>query len=163
MNKVRAIAVSWLLSAVGCAMTAWASDPIGVDVFVHNQATFHPFSVKTDHDSPIDFRARAGSDVDFLVRQHTYGPFANTGWHMHPGPVFITVKTGTLWFYEYDDPTCTPIIVQAGGGYVDDGHGHIAVNPSFNVAVDDSVIVGPVGGPFRINIPLIPEGRCGFQ
>src|SRR5439155_14221647 len=59
----------------------------------------------------------------------SYLPRASTGWHTHPGPVLITVLQGTVTFYEYDDPTCTPKVVTVGQGYVDDGHGHIWREP----------------------------------
>ena len=87
------------------------------------RGTYEPFHVKTDPHSLIDFEAKAKSHVDIVVRQHTYAPFAYTGWHAHPGPVFITVVEGTLTFYEADDPTCSPIYVSAGQGYVDTGRG----------------------------------------
>ncbi len=33
-----------------------------------------------------------------------------SGSHSHPGPVFIQVVSGTMTFYESDDPTRTPIV-----------------------------------------------------
>lgn len=160
MNKMIGVGVCCALSFLACATMAWASPPFGVTPSVLNRAMFEPFSVRTDPQSPIDFRAKSKSDLDIVVRQHTYGIGGHTGWHKHPGPVFITVKTGTLTFYELDDPTCTPIVVNAGEGYVDDGHGHIAVNHTGEIAVDISVILAPVAGAFRSELP---GGPCGFQ
>jgi RNA polymerase sigma-70 factor, ECF subfamily len=85
----------------------------------------------------------------------------STGWHAHPYPVFITVVSGTLTFYEFDDPTCTPIVVTAGQGYVDAGHGHIGRNETAQPAVDISVIMAPVGAAFRAEVPA-PNPNCGF-
>jgi hypothetical protein len=157
MNKL--IGLPCVLSFLCFVNIAWASSASGVTATVLNRATFDPFSVKTDHDSPINFQAKAKTDVDIVVRQHDYAVGGHTGWHMHPGPVFITVKTGTLTFYEHDDPTCTPIVVTAGEGYVDDGHGHIGVNASGAPATDISVILAPVAGAFRSELP---GGQCGF-
>jgi hypothetical protein len=95
------------------------------------------------------------------VRKVDYLPHASTGWHMHPGPVFITVTQGQLTFYEADDPTCTPHVVSAGQGYVDSGHGHIGRNETDQPAQDVSVIVAPVGGAFRTELPA-PGLYCGF-
>jgi len=162
MQKMLCMGVSCVLGFLGCAIVASASPPSNVMALVINRATFEPFSVKTDHDSPIDFQAKAKTDVDIVVRQHDYLAGAYTGWHKHPGPVFITVKTGTLTFYEYDDPSCTPIVVNAGEGYVDDGHGHIGVNQTDQPAEDFSVILAPVGAPFRTEIDVGPNGRCGY-
>jgi hypothetical protein len=161
MKKMLCIGVSCVLGLLGCAIVASASPPSDVTPLVINRATFEPFSVKTDHDSPIDFQAKAKSDFDIVVRQHTYLPGGFTGWHTHPGPVFITVKTGTLTFYEYDDPTCTPKVVTAGEGYVDTGHGHMGVNATDQLALDVSVILAPVGGAFRAELPA-PNPYCGF-
>ena len=74
-----------------------------------------------------DFKAESKAPTDIVVRRD-YLPGSSTGWHTHPGPVFITVTEGEITFYEYDDPTCTPIVVKAGGGYVDTGRGHMARN-----------------------------------
>jgi hypothetical protein len=161
MNKMLGVSVSCVLSVIASAMPAWASPAFEVTPMVINRAMFAPFKVKTVHDSPIDFRATARSDLDIVVRQHNYGPRGHTGWHKHPGPVFITVKTGTLTFYEYDDPTCTPNAVMAGEGYVDDGHGHIGRNETDQPAVDVSVILAPVAGPFRTELDA-PSPYCGF-
>jgi hypothetical protein len=96
-----------------------------------------------------------------VVRQHTYAAGGFTGWHAHPYPVFITVIQGQLTFYEYDDPTCTPHVVSAGQGYVDSGRGHIGRNETDAVAVDVSVILAPVGGAFRSELPE-PGPYCSF-
>jgi hypothetical protein len=78
-----------------------------------------------------------------------------------PYPVFITVIEGELMSYEYDDPTCTPVVVTAGHGYVDSGHGHIGRNLSGQPATDISVIMAPVGAPFRTELDA-PGPCCGF-
>jgi hypothetical protein len=75
--------------------------------------------------------------------------------------VFITVKEGTLTFYEFDDPTCSPVVVTAGHGYVDSGHGHIARNETDATAVDISVIMAPVGAAFRTELDA-PGPHCEF-
>jgi hypothetical protein len=71
------------------------------------------------------------------------------------------VKEGTLTFYEYDDPTCTPKVGTKGQGYVATGRGHVGRNETDSDAVDISVITAPVGGGFRTNIDT-PSPYCGF-
>lgn len=155
------LGVACVGGVLACATTATASPPVDVTPTLLSRGTYEPFKLKTDHDSPIDFEAKAKSRLDILVREHDYKPGASTGWHMHPGPVFITVLKGALTFYEYDDPTCTPKVVSAGQGYVDDGHGHIAVNQTDQPALDVSVIIAPVGGSFRAELSA-PNKYCGF-
>jgi len=154
-------ASSVLLMAVAGVTIATASPPNGVTPQVLSRGTYESFKVKTEQDSPVDFEAKAKAALDFVVRQHSYTPRASTGWHTHPGPVFITVVQGTLWFYEYDDPTCTPKIVTAGQGYVDEGHGHIGINATDQPALDISVILAPPGAGFRGELPA-PSPYCGF-
>ena len=75
--------------------------------------------------------------------------------------MFITVIQGQVTFYEYDDPSCTPIVVSAGHGYVDSGNGHIGRNETSQPAIDISVILAPVGGAFRQELAA-PGPFCGF-
>src|SRR3954469_13528550 len=59
--------------------------------------------------------------TDVYVLQNTIVPGGTFGWHSHPGPSLVIVKSGTATFYEGDDPTCAPHVVAAGSGFVDDG------------------------------------------
>jgi hypothetical protein len=161
--KTQIGAASVLAMVVGvCSVFVWAEPATGVRPTVLARGTYEPFKVKTDPHSPVDFQAKAKAPLDVVVRQHDYIPGGATGWHSHPGPVFITVTQGQLTFYEADDPTCTPTLVNAGEGYVDNGHGHIGRNESGLPATDVSVILAPVGQPFRTDLPAGANPNCGF-
>ena len=152
-----------LLCAVvflACVMVTWASPPVGVTPTLLGRGTYEPFNVQAE-DRGLGFKAKATHPLDFVVRTHDYAPGSTTGWHSHPGPVFITVIEGQVTFYEYDDPTCTPTVVSAGQGYVDTGHGHIGRNESGSPARDVTVIIAPVGLPFRGELTA-PGPYCGF-
>ena len=88
-----------VLGLISGAAATWASSPSGVTATVLSRVTFEPFKVKTDSSSPIDFQAKSKSDMDVVIRKHDYVANSSTGWHMHPGPVFITVVSGQLTFY----------------------------------------------------------------
>jgi len=150
-----------VVGLVGGAVATWASPPSGVTATVLSRVTYEPFKVKTDVASPVDFEAKSKADMDVVIRKHDYLPNSSTGWHMHPGPVFVTVVSGELTFYDYDDPTCTKHVVQAGHGYVDTGHGHIGRNETNAPAQDISVIMAPVGGAFRSELSA-PGPYCSF-
>ncbi len=145
---------------VVCSVFAWAQPAMGVRAILLARGTYDAFKVETEE---VDFEAKARSPLDIVVRQHEYDPGGTTGWHSHPGPVFITVKVGQLRFYEVDDPTCTPKIVNEGEGYVDSGRGHIARNESGLPATDVSVILAPVGQPFRTNLSANANPSCPFS
>lgn len=159
MNKM--LGSSYVAAVLASATVVSASPPVGVTFTVLSRGSYESFKVKTDHDSLVDFDAKAKMPFDIVVRQHDYAPGSSTGWHTHPGPIFITVVQGTLTFYDYDDPTCTPKLVSAGQGYVDDGHGHIGLNQGGQPARDVSVILAPVGLPFRAELTA-PGPYCSF-
>lgn len=149
-----------LLGVVAC-ITARAEPPVGVTPNLIARGTYPAFKVQAAEVKSVDFSSASGRPVDVVVRSHDYAPGSSTGWHTHPGPVFITVVEGTLTFYEYDDKSCTPKVVTKGQGYVDSGHGHIARNESGAPAKDISVIVAAVGQPFRGELSA-PAPSCKF-
>ena len=150
------------LAGLAVGLVSWASPPSGVTPTLISRGTYPEFKVRADkHAYPIDFTARAKQPVDVVVRRHDYLAGSTTGWHSHPGPAFITVLEGTVTFYEYDDPSCTPTVVTAGQGYVDSGHGHIGLNETGEPATDVTVIIAPVGLAFRDELPA-PGPYCGF-
>ena len=137
-----------------------AEPPSGVTPTILARGTYPSFNVRSDpHGTIADFRAHSTAPIDLIVRQHDYAPHSTTGWHVHPGPVFITVTKGELTYYELDDP-CTPHVVTPGQGFVDSGGGHVVMNTTDQPAQDISVITAPVGGAFRTNIDP-PQVDCG--
>jgi hypothetical protein len=153
-------------SAVVCALvfgtvaTARADPPTGVTPTLIGRATYSAFNLQADPGS-LAFLAESKGPIDIVVRTHDYAPGSSTGWHSHPGPVFITVLEGKVTFYEKDDPTCTPKIVSKGEGYVDTGRGHIGRNESGAPAKDVTVFFAPVSLPFRGELPALAP-QCKF-
>ena len=156
-----AVAAAAALVALAAFVGITNAEPAsGVTPTILARGTYDSFNVRSDpHGTIADFRAHSTDPIDIIVRQHDYAPHSTTGWHTHPGPVFITVTNGELTYYELDDP-CTPHVVTAGHGFVDSGHGHVALNQTNQPAQDISVITAPVGGVFRTNIDP-PNVTCG--
>ncbi len=140
--------------------SAAAEPAVGVTPNVIGRATFDAFNLQSDPQA-MEFFAQAKRPVDIVVRTHDYAPGSSTGWHSHPGPVFITVTEGQVTFYERDDPTCTPKVVSKGQGYVDTGKGHLGRNESGAPAKDVTVIFAPVGQSFRGELDA-PAPQCKF-
>ena len=119
---------------------------------------------RIEKDWHVELKAKGGLEI--LIQTFAYAPGAITGWHKHPGPVFIQVIEGTVAFYEADDPTCTPKLVSAGQGYLDRGDGHIGRNLSGQPAKDITVYFAPPGttaAQLRIDIPEAEAPKqCGF-
>ena len=124
------------------------------------RATFDAFKVKRQV-GEWEMEMEVKPSVDIGVRSFVYAPGSYTGWHTHPGPVFIQVLRGTVTFYSSDDPNCTPVVVHAGGTFLDTGeHAHIGRNETGQEAQDLVVLFAPQGAPFRIDAP--DPGTCPF-
>lgn len=102
-------------------------------------------------------------DASQLVFQTiTFAPGGHTGWHSHPGPTAVTVKSGTLTYYEGSGP-CVGRVYPAGSAFVDPGmgHVHIARNESTELMEISVVYFGvPEGESPRIDAPA--PGNCPF-
>ena len=155
------VVVGLALTSASLVAVTMASPAVGVQPTLLARGAYQDFKVKSVPDSPVDIQVKAKSAVDVVVRRHDYAVGSHTGWHSHPGPVFITVTQGTLTYYLYDDPTCTPHTVSAPGGFVDDARGHMVRNESGQPAQDVSVIIAPTGGAFRGELDA-PNPNCGF-
>jgi len=104
---------------------------------------------------------KAKSMFDLAVQTIDFPKGSHSGWHSHPGPVFIQVVSGTMTFYESNDPTCTPIVRTAGQGYLDAGdHAHIARNETELPAQNVVTYFAPPGAALRIDEPR--PGNCPF-
>jgi hypothetical protein len=164
MRRTKSLAAAAVVATVlliGAGTLAIASPPSGVTPTVLARGTYDSFKVMSNPQGPGMFKAESKEPIDMVVRRHEYAAGGSTGWHAHPFPVFVTVIEGQVTFYEYDDPSCTPIVVSAGHGYVDSGRGHIGRNETSQPAVDISVILAPVGGAFRQELAA-PGPFCGF-
>lgn len=104
---------------------------------------------------------KAKPSLDIAVQSIVFQPGGQSGWHQHPGPVFIQVVSGTMTFYESDDPSCTPIVRTAGQGYLDLGeHAHIARNETSQPAQNVVTYFAPPGAVLRLDAPQ--PGNCPF-
>ena len=107
------------------------------------------------------FEVKSMPAMDVAMQTIVFEKETESGWHSHPGPVFILVKSGEMTFYESDDPTCTPIRKKAGEGFLDMGdHAHIARNESGARAENVVTYFVPPGAPLRT--PESNPGNCAF-
>jgi hypothetical protein len=163
MKKRFTLLGAMILVALAAFVAVTRANPAsGVTPTLLARGTYDGFNVRSDpHGSIADFRAHSTDPVDIVVQRHDYAPGGNTGWHQHPGPIFITVTQGTITFYEYNDPTCTPHTYSQGQGFVDTGDGHIGFNRTNQPAADVAVAIAPVGAGFRTELSA-PNPYCGF-
>lgn len=90
-------------------------------------------------------------DVDVVTQTITITPGGHTGWHSHPGPVFVTIAAGTMTFYDAADPSCTPVTYATGDSFVDRGGDsiHIARNEGTTNLVIYATYLVPVDAAVR--------------
>jgi hypothetical protein len=100
--------------------------------------------------------------VDFVTQQIRIGPGGTTGWHSHPGPVLVTVKSGELTIVYATDPNCDGRTYTAGQSFVDRGEENI--HTAFNRGNTELellatyLVPGEAGAPFRLDAP--DPGTC---
>jgi hypothetical protein len=110
----------------------------------------------------VDIRAKGATDVHVI--ENIIAPGGTFGWHSHPGPSLVIVKSGLLSVYHGDDCTSPEVYGPGsplGSTFVDQGHDlHLVRNNT--TAVDDVYVVSfvPAGFTRRIDQPNPSPGTC---
>jgi quercetin dioxygenase-like cupin family protein len=153
-----AILTGFALLAI--ATTALATSGSGVTSTVPVQGTADDIDVKVKTgDWKVHIDTKGLSTLAFT--ENRVAPGGHFGWHSHPGPSLVIVKSGTSTFYRGDDPDCTPQVHLAGSAYVDPGGVvHIARNEGSQELVLLVTRLTPVGAAPRIDEP--DPGNCDF-
>jgi len=142
------------------AATALATLGSGVSSTVFAVGAFEELEAKT---LTPHWQARIATKgaTDVHVLENRIAPGGTFGWHSHPGPSIVVVKSGALTLYHADDPTCTPQTVPAGSGFVDDGGAvHLVRNEGSVETVVYVTSLVPKGAARRIDEPS--PGNCPF-
>ncbi|HEV7389322.1 MAG TPA: cupin domain-containing protein [Gemmatimonadaceae bacterium] len=118
------------------------------------------FHIKSRSDGyNVDLKSKDNSDI--LVTNLAIAAGGHSGWHSHPGPVLVVVKTGAITLYHENDPSCTGQRYTAGTVFVEEGGVvHIARNEG---TVDETMVASsflPAGAPGRIDEAA--PGNCPF-
>lgn len=78
-------------------------------------------------------------------------------WHSHPGPVIVTIASGSLTLVDGD--TCRPTTYVAGQTFADAGQGHVHV--AFNSGAGEMVLYATYFGVPAGQSPLVPTTNPG--
>ena len=148
------------LAVLAIAATALATPGLGVTSTTFAIGTFDEIHAKT-LSSSWQARIDTKGATDVHILENRIVPGGTFGWHSHPGPSIVVVKSGALTLYRGDDPTCTPHVVPAGSGFVDDGGDvHVVRNEGSVDAVVYVTSLVPKGAARRIDEPS--PGNCPF-
>jgi quercetin dioxygenase-like cupin family protein len=157
----RALVMAVAAVAIASAGVALATSGSGLTTTILSVGQFGSLRAESHtRDHNVSIETEGTSDV--YVVDNVLAPGGSTGWHTHPGPSLITVKSGTITAYEGDDPTCTPHVYTAGTGFLDPGNGHVHILRNEGAVPAETVAVQFLehGAVRRIDAPN--PGTCGF-
>ena len=155
IGRATALALVAVMASIGVAAATSGSGAVGT---VLARGTLEA-GAKVDADG-LKFKTQDATDV--VTQSITVAPGGHTGWHSHPGPVFVTIRSGTLTFYDASEPACSPVTYRAGDTFIDrgGGHVHIARNEGTTTLELYATYLVPVGAAIRIDAP--DPGNCSF-
>jgi quercetin dioxygenase-like cupin family protein len=155
----------WVLPVIAVGVVVYAgtvraTPPTGVTPTIYGIGQFGAIKTK-GRIGTWSASIKTTRATDIHVLSNTIAPGGSFGWHSHPGPSFVIVKSGTATVYFGADRTCTPHRFQAGSGFVDKG---LDVHLVRNEGTEDlvTVVVSFVrrGAERRIDQPN--PGHCPF-
>jgi len=150
------------LAVLAIAAVALATPSSNFSTVQISKGLFGEIDVKAKDEASHQVKLKTKGDSDVYIVENTVAPGGYSGWHYHPGPSLVTVKSGTATFYDGDDPTCTGHVFEAGTGVVDDSvdasHVHLLRNNGTVPLVTVTFQIVPAGAPRRIDAP--DPGNC---
>ena len=134
-----------------------ASEPAGIEsnVLLAQGRTLRSLKdyIKVGNDWAVSLEDKGQSE--FYFQDLVIKPGGRTGWHSHPGLLLITLKDGSVDFYDKD---CSKHTYTAGQSFTEGAEAHNVVNSgSGNARLLVAYIVRS-GEPRRIENP---QPRCG--
>ena len=141
------------------------------------RGTAEAFHIRSTDGFDVEIKTKENTDI--AVSNVVVAPGGSSGWHSHPGPVLVVVKTGTITFYragkhsglDGDDanrdnaahgPTCSRTVYPTGSAFVEvpaPGHVMLAKNEGATEATVTATYFAPPGAALRIDQPA-PGGNC---
>lgn len=117
--------------------------------------------VKVEIDGLLKLKTKGS--IDIADQTITLQPGGHTGWHSHPGPVLVVVKSGTFTLYDGNDADCEPQVFTTGQAFVDEGGGHVHIGRNQSDAIVELSVTYllPVGAGPRTDVSPAP-GNCPF-
>ena len=91
--------------------------------------------------------------IDVATVHVSFQPGGSTGWHVHPGPALVTVKTGQLTLHRAKG--CRTRTFAAGQTFLELGPRDVNLTANETGAVTETVVtfLVPVGAPLTVDAP----------
>jgi quercetin dioxygenase-like cupin family protein len=137
---------------------AQSTPPSGQTVISGVFGTFDRLNVKKSGEARVTVKTKG--EVEIVTVNFTLAPGGTTGWHSHPGPVFVVVKKGTATVY--NAPKCQPQVYPAGEGFVEDDPDqvHALRNEGTVEAEFVATFILPVGAVRRVDESQPTVSNC---
>ena len=163
LKKLRATSIAVLafaMAATGATSSATPGSGFAPSVVVNGH--FDSLSQMTDKTGKWDLSIKSKGDTDVGTDWLSIAAGGYSGWHTHPAPVFVTVTSGSIVWYDGSNPICAPHTYSAGESFVEPaGRNHYVRNASTSATAEYVAIrMNPTGVPFRQDAPK-PSG-CDF-
>ena len=160
MARVALACVVLLLGVTGAAL---ATPGVGVlSAVVEARGTLLE---RLNIHSASGIKLKSKEPLDIVTQSISIAPGGSTGWHSHPGPVFVTIRAGALKIvYAKDrrDRFCAGNTYTAGQSFVDRGDENVhnaysvgSVPAEFSATY---LVPGAPGSAIRLDAP--DPGRC---
>ena len=145
-------AATLFLSTIG-----QATEPAGIEsnVLLAQGRTLRSLKdyIKVGNDWAVSLEDKGQSE--FYFQDLVVKPGGRTGWHSHPGLLLITLKDGSVDFYDKD---CSKHTYTAGQSFTEGAEAHNVVNSGSGNARLLVAYIVKSGEPRRIENP---QPRCG--
>lgn len=153
-----AAAVAILTAALVAALIALpreqatATPPSGIAVELLARGTIaHPSHVRV-----AGIKLATRGPIDVATVHVTFQPGGSTGWHIHPGPALVTVKTGQLTLHRAKG--CRTRTFSAGQTFLEFGPSDVNLTRNETGSVTETVVTFllPAGAPITVDAPAPP-------
>jgi len=141
-SKQRPVRFLFVILAAISAVALGASIVLG--------ATIAPLATLSDsvHVNRDGIKFQTKGPTDYAISTLTFAPGANSGWHHHPGIIWVLVEQGQVTI---SDAACQTTTYRAGQVFLEGGNEPmLASNEGSTNAVVYNMQVVPHGAPFKV-------------
>ena len=155
--RSKATLLTMLAWTVIAPSLAFGTPPAGVisNVIIAQGATLGSVKERADVGGSWAVQLEDKGQSEFYFQDLTVGPGGYTGWHSHPGILLITIKEGSVDFYDKD---CAKHTYATGQSFTEGAEPHTAMNRGTGNARLLVAYIIKKGEPRRIEAP---QPACG--
>src|SRR5215475_1447951 len=158
MRRIQDLLVGIVASAVVVSF-AVATDPAGIvsNVIIAQGAVTGRIDEHIQIGSAWKLTLEVQGEAEFFHQDFVVGPGGRSGWHSHPGILLLTVKEGSIDWYDKD---CAKRTYTAGQSFTEAAQPHNVLNSGTTNARLLAAYITKKGDPRRIESA---QPECGAR